>query len=300
MEWSLTSIPSLHALRAFEAAARLGNFVRASEELHITPSAISHQVRNLERHFGRALFVRVNRRMVMTPDGEQLHASLATGFAIIRDACEDLSPVSGVQDLHVHCTPSFASKWLGPRLPEFFKKYPAINLRMSSDAEPLDLTRQKQVDVGIAYGKRPQRSGVTVQALGREEVAALCSPEFASANASPAPKDFTNIVQIESSLSPLKWTDWLSTNDLPAHDVPRGPSFDRGSLSLAAAAQGLGLALETTRFAEAELEAGDLVRFCHEQFRSLEREMHFLCFRTRDKDAKHIRRFRDWILAEAS
>jgi len=291
-------MPSLHALRAFEAAARLGSFVRASEELNITPSAISHQVRNLERHFARPLFARANRQMTLTQEGERLHDALVCGLGIIRTACDDLSPETDMQDLFVHCTPSFAAKWLGPRLPSFLEKHPNINIQMSSDAEPLDLSRKKQIDIAIAYGSPPVQPGITVKALGREEIAVMCSPEFARAHASPSPLDFETFVQIKSYLNPVKWSDWFDKNNLPTPNAPNGPAFDRGSLCLAAAAKGLGLALETTRFAEAELAAGSLVRFCAKRFKSLEREMHFLCFRTRDSDAKHIRCFRDWILPQ--
>ena len=102
-------IPSLHALRAFEAAARLGSFARASEELHLTPSAISHQVRALEQHLARALFMRANRQVILTPDGERLLAGLSPAFGIIQVVCAELSPRSQSHDLSVHCAPSFAA-----------------------------------------------------------------------------------------------------------------------------------------------------------------------------------------------
>ena len=123
--------PSLHALRAFEAAARLGSFARASEELHLTPSAISHQVRALERHFGRALFVRASRQVILTTDGERLLAALSQAFNTIHAVCAELSPPARKQDLSVHCTPSFAGKWLGPRLPSFLTQHLSVNIRLS-------------------------------------------------------------------------------------------------------------------------------------------------------------------------
>ena len=133
--------PSLHALRAFEAAARLGSFARASEELHLTPSAISHQVRALEKHFGRPLFVRASRQVILTTDGERLLAALSQAFNIIHAICAEMSPPARTQDLSVHCTPSFAAKWLGPRLPSFLAQHPSINIRLSSNAEPLEIGR---------------------------------------------------------------------------------------------------------------------------------------------------------------
>lgn len=287
-------IPSLHALRAFEAAARLGSFARASEDLRLTPSAISHQIRALEQHFGRPLFVRAGRQVILTTDGERLLAALSQAFNIIHSACAELSPPTSKQELGVHCTPSFAAKWLGPRLPNFLAHNSAINIRMSSSAEPFDLLRHDKIDIAVAYGAVRKSSGLTVQPLGTEEIAALCSAEYAKA------RDFERMIRLESSLSPVRWSDWFRLNGLAMPTAPSGPSFDRGSLVVAAAVQGLGVALETLRFAEAELAAGSLVRFGGDGFRSIQREMHFLCHRTRDQNAPKIRKFCNWVLAEAN
>ncbi len=298
-------IPSLHALRAFEAAARLGSFARASEELHLTPSAISHQVRALEQHLARALFMRTKRQVILTPDGERLLAGLSHAFGTIQEVCAELSPRSQTHDLSVHCAPSFAAKWLGPRLPCFIMEQPSINIRLSTSAEHPDLMRpdlmhNEQIDVAIAYGTAPKLRGITVRSLGPEEICALCSPEFAAAKRAVKSADIERIVMLESSFSPVRWADWFALNNLRLAGKRAGPSFDRGSLVVAAAAQGLGVALESLRFAQTELDAGSLIRFGEGRFRSIERDMHFLCFRTRDQNSQKIRRFCDWVLREAS
>jgi LysR family transcriptional regulator, glycine cleavage system transcriptional activator len=298
-------MPSLHSLRAFEVAARLGSFARASEELRLTPSAISHQIRGLEKHFGRPLFVRAGRQVILTTDGERLLTALSQAFGIIASACAELNPPVRKQDLRVHCTPSIAAKWLGPRLPQFFAQHPAINIRMSSNAEPLDLLRHDQIDIIVAFGSALKKPGLTVRPLGSEEVTALCSAEFAKTHFKTRSRthsmahDFERVNRLESSLSPVRWSDWFRLNDLAIPATPSGPSFDRGSLVVAAAVQGLGIALETLRFAEAELAAGSLVRFGGEQFRGIRREMHFLCYRTRDQNSPKVRKFCEWVLAES-
>ena len=292
--------PSLHALRAFEAAARLGSFARASEELHLTPSAISHQVRALERQFGRALFLRACRQVILTTDGERLLAALSQAFNTIHAVCAEMSPPARTQGLSVHCTPSFAAKWLGPRLPSFLAQHPSINIRLSSNAEPLDLLRHETIDVVVAYGTVRKCSGITTRTLGDEEIAALCSPDFALANTPTKAKDFEHVVRLESSFSPVRWSDWFALNNLQIPRSHSGPSFDRGSLVVAAAVQGLGVALETLRFAQTEVDAGSLVRFGGQRFSSIQREMHFLCCRTRDQNAPKIRRFCEWVLGEAA
>ena len=290
-------IPSFPSLRAFEAAARLGSFARASEELCLTPSAVSHQIRALERHFGRGLFRRENRQANLTADGERLLAGLSRAFDAIEAACADLMPSSGT-GLSVHCTPSFATKWLGPRLPGFMEANPAIAIRLSSGAEPVDLMRHPEIDVLIAYGQKPRGAGLRVEPLGPEEIVALCRPDMAPEPGGLTPEGIARLSWLESSFSPVRWADWFALNGLAPPKARGGPAFDRGSLVISAAVQGLGVALETRRFAEEEIASGALVRLGGGRCESIRRDLHFLCWRARDDDAPGIRRFREWILAE--
>lgn len=290
-------IPSFPALRAFEAAARLGSFARASEELCLTPSAVSHQIRALERHLGRALFRRENRRAMLTAEGERLLAGLSRAFDGIEAACAELMPAAEAS-LSVHCTPSFATTWLGPRLPGFVAQNPGIAIRLSSGAEPLDLTRHPGIDVAIAYGRPPTGAGISVESLGPEEITALCRPELAGEAAVLTPEVIGRFAWLDSSFSPVRWADWFTLNDLPPLKARGGPAFDRGALVISAAAQGLGVAMESLRFAHQEVEAGDLVRLGGNRYAGIRRDLHFLCWRSRDAAAPGIRRFREWILAE--
>ncbi|MDE4910638.1 LysR substrate-binding domain-containing protein [Methylobacterium sp. 092160098-2] len=283
-------IPSFPALRAFEAAARLGSFARASEELHLTPSAVSHQIRALERWFGRALFRRANRQATLTADGQRLLAGLSSAFDAIEAVCAELSPPPP-SSLAVHCTPSFAAKWLGPRLPAFVETHPGIAIRLSTSADPLDLARHEEIDILIAYGRPPRGPGLTVESLGPEEIAALCTPEVARAAGWAGA--FT---RLDSSFSPIRWPDWFAHNGLPVPTGASGAAFDRGSLVISAAVQGLGVALETLRFARDELAAGQLVRLGAGRFESLSRDLHFICYRERDGALEKIRAFRRWLL----
>ena len=288
-------IPSFLALRAFEAAARLGSFARACEELHLTPSAVSHQVRALERHFGRALFLRSNRRVSLTPDGERLLTALSCAFDAIETACADLSPSSAAASLSVHCKPIFASAWLSPRLPHFIEQHPSVSIRLSSGAESIDLQRHDDIDVVIAYGKAPSGPGLTVLALGEEEIAALCTPEMARRAASVDAAAVETFARLDSSFSPVRWPDWFSANGLPPPSTRASASFDRGALVISAAVQGMGLALESLRFAKAQIDDGSLVRLGAGRFRSLHRELHFLCYRSRDEYSRNVVAFRDWL-----
>src|ERR1700744_2525775 len=116
IEYPMRRIPNFVLLRAFESAARLQSFTLAAEELHLTQSAISHQVKELEEYFGRPLFIRRNRRVEMTPEGLGLQERLVRVFDVIEAACNEVSLAPDAQVLVLHSAPSFAAKWLGPRL----------------------------------------------------------------------------------------------------------------------------------------------------------------------------------------
>lgn len=292
-------LPSFFALRAFEAAARLGGFRQAGDELHLTPSAISHQVRALETWFGRALFVREVRKVTLTADGQRLLDRLSPAFDQIEDACADLRPVESRSELAVHCSPSFASTWLGPRLPRFMAAHPSIVIRLSSSAEPVDLSKATDIDVDIAYGPPPPRHSVIVEPLGLESTVPLCSPRLLEGRSPRTPADLLGFTLIDSKVNPVRWADWCKLNGL---ELPTGarPSFDRGSMAIAAAVDGMGIALESTRFAEQEIERGELVVLKGRSFRRIEQVMHFLCYRKAATDNEKLMAFRGWIRTQLS
>lgn len=291
-------LPSFHALRAFEAAARLGSFVRASEELHITASAVSHQVRSLEDYFGRPLFVAGARAKVLTEDGARLSAGLVHAFDAIETACAEVTPRVSTATLTVHCAPSFAAKWLGPRLSRFMEHHPSISIRMSSGAGSYDLIRNEMTDVAIIYGNVPVGLGVSVEPLGEEDITALCSPSLAAGLPGYGRRSMMGLPLIESSVSPIRWSDWFAANGLGRHPQTPTTGFDRGALVVSAAVQGMGVALETERFVEAELTSGQLVTLGGGRFRAIRRVLHHLISRTGPQVPHRVRVFRSWLLEE--
>ena len=290
-------LPPFPALRAFETAARLGSFAAAGAELHQTPSAISHQIRALEAWFDRPLFLRAIRRVTLTADGRRLLGEVSTAFDLLEDACTTLRPTAKRSGLSVHCSPSFASKWLGPRLSRFYQAHPSITIRLTSSAEPVDLKAQPEVDIDIAYGSPPARAGVVVESLGEEPTVPLAAPGLFRGASPSGPRDLARFTLIDSKLNPVQWADWCKLNGvkLPASERP---SFDRGSLAVAAAADGLGIALETRRFAEAELQRGDLIAIDGPSFRGIERATHFLCYRKTSEEREPIIVFKQWLALE--
>lgn len=292
----MRKIPNFVLLRAFEAAARLQSFSLAAHELHLTPSAISHQVRELEAFFGRALFLRSHRRVDLTAEGRRLAQSLERVLDALEACCSEVKLAPSGQVLSVYCAPSFAVKWLGPRLPAFMSEHPGIAIRMSSGAEPMDLTMAREVDVAISYGRAVQRPGIEVTPLGLEDIVPLCSPKLKERGRTW--KDLmAETTLIESQLSDVTWRDWFSLNGMAMPQNPR-QSFDRGALSISAAVDGMGVALETTRFAERELTRGDLVEAGRTVFRRIRRDLHFLSVRSNERNVEKIRHFKAWLLAQ--
>lgn len=290
-------IPNFVLLRAFEAAARLQSFTLAAEELHLTQSAISHQVKELEEYFGRQLFHRRNRRVETTPEGSRLQESLGRVFDVIEAACNEVALSPNAQVLALHAAPSFAVKWLGPRLPDFMQAHPDITIRLTSGADPIDMAQLHEIDVTISYGFARERPGIATLPLGAERIVPLCSPSLLKPGV-PVRQLIGEVTLIESQLSRVTWPDWFALNGMTLPPRPR-PSFDRGALALSAAVDGMGVALETVRFAERELARGDLVELGAGEFVPLARETHFLSFRATEKNVEKVRAFREWLLARA-
>lgn len=292
----MRKIPNFVLLRAFEAAARLESFTLAAAELSLTPSAISHQVRELEEVLGKPLFVRLHRRVECTAEGRRLASGLSRVFDALEASCAEVGLAPSSQVLSLYCAPTFAVKWLGPRLVGFAKLHPEVSIRMTSGAEPMDLTRAREVDVAISYGLALQRPGVEVTPLGREIIAPLCAPALLQAGHAPE-QIVRTATLIDSPLSQIGWREWFALNglELPARIRQ---SFDRAALSIAAAADGMGIALESTRLAEREIARGELVELGAGQFRRVQRENHFLSVRTNERNVDKVRKFSGWLIAQ--
>ncbi|HTW28344.1 MAG TPA: LysR substrate-binding domain-containing protein [Acetobacteraceae bacterium] len=282
----------LSALRVFEAAARGGSFRAAAEELLLTPSAVSHAVRKLEAELAAVLFMRDGRSMALTPEGEVLLRYVERGFAELRRGIVAVS----ARDMHLlrlHCAPSFAAQWLTPRLGRFRRECPGIELRLAAST---DYTRfvSDEFDADIVYGK-PRLEGMVTLPLGEEVVTPLCAPELAYRIIDP--RALLGQTLIESDNKKVRWDMWFAANGLAA-PAPSGPRFDRSFLAIAAAVDGLGVALESLRLAERELASGRLVRPLAGRARDVRYVGHWLVFPPTKEDFQALRRFVDWLLAE--
>lgn len=282
----------LSVLRAFEAAGRTGSFRAAALELHLTPSAVSHAVRKLEDALGTGLFERDGRAMRLTAEGEALMRHVGRAFEELRRGMEIVS-TRGPRLLRLHCAPSFAAQWLTPRLVRFLREFPGIEVRLAAST---DYTRfvLDEFDADIVYG-RPRQEGIMVVPLGEETVTPLCMPELAQVIR--APSDLLSHVLIESDNKQVRWPDWFARNGL-APPPPRGSRFDRSFLAIAAARDGLGVALESTRLAEREIASGQLVAPLSGRAEDVRYVGHHLVFPRGARQRHSLRLFAGWLTAE--
>ena len=279
----------LSTLRAFEAAGRTGSFRSAATELGLTPSAVSHAIRKLEQALGASLFERSNRVVQLTPEGEALMRHVGRAFEGLRRGLEMVSTRES-QFLHLHSAPSFAAQWLTPRLARFMRDHPGIEVRLSAGTDYARFLND-EFDADILYGLSRQE-GFVVVPLGEETVTPLCTPDLA--RAIRAPMDLFAQVLIESETKQVRWSDWFARNALPA-PRPQGVRFDRSFLAIAAAVEGLGVALESTRLAEREITSGRLVRPLAGLAEDVRYIGHHLVFPRSARQRHSLRLFMTWL-----
>ena len=205
-------LPNFSALRAFEAAARHENFSRAAEELHLTHGAISHQVRGLEEELGRPLFVRHGRQVKITNDGLKFAQFLGKAFADISAATDAMRAATISQRLTITAIPSFAARWLAPRLGRFIELHPDIDVVLQSSGHMQDLAREG-IDVGIRFG-RGHYPGMVISRLMGDVYYPVVSPHYRAGRHPAVPQDLTSHTLLRS-VQP--WTPWLQAAgvDLP-------------------------------------------------------------------------------------
>ncbi len=286
----------LKAVQAFEAAARHASFALAAEELLVTPSAISHQVKLLEDLVGLRLFHRVHRAVVLTDAGRRYAEEITAAFARIDTATRNIGRTEKSDILTVHSTPSFATQWLMPRLARFSSLNPDIDVRLNASTQPVDLTTEA-VDVDIRYGTRLQPAGTLVLPFPTESIVPLCAPALADGqHPIRTPDDLRHHTLIHSEVCLVGWRDWWRQNRKVRLEITRGPRFDRSFMAISAAVDGLGVCLESLLLVQRELETGRLVApFGLEGLKVQGYTFNLLKSRA---DLPKIRSFQNWLFTE--
>jgi LysR family glycine cleavage system transcriptional activator len=252
------SLPPLTALRAFEAAARLSSFTRAARELHVTPAAVSHQIRGLEKFLGVTLFRRTTRRLELTEQGRIAAELFREGFDKLARGVRQLRADEAGTSLTLSVTTAFATRWLVPRLGRFARRCPGIDLKIRAGTQPVDFD-QDDVDVAVRIGRGGVAGATTVPLFG-ESVAPLASPAFIRQHGLRRAADLARSPLLHDDSMrrvgrPTRWSEWLAAAKVRNVDVGHGMHFDDGHLVLQAAAGGRGVALGRLVYALDDLDA---------------------------------------------
>lgn len=292
----MSALPPIANLQAFEAVARRKSFALAAAELHLTASAISHQISRLEAHLDIRLFERSAHGVRLSPAGEHYLMHVGAALSAITAATEDLR--QGIRNsLYVHSAPSIASLWLMPRLHRFAQAYPDIALNLSAAHTPSDFALG-QADIDIRYGI-PQWGDLVVEPLFEESIIPLASPTFIKQHKLKRIAQLLEVPLIQSNVSVVQWSDWFARyTDLRAPD--RFPvRFDRAQMSLDAATQGLGVALESAVNAGGHLAEGKLLALFGMD-KAIRVKAHFAVYPQRHAKRPAVEAFLSWLHGEAA
>jgi LysR family transcriptional regulator, glycine cleavage system transcriptional activator len=250
-------IPSLSALRAFEAAARLRSFKQAADELAVTGTAVSHRIRSLEQEIGCRLFVRKTRAVDLTPEGRSLYSAVREGFDTIASGVERLRQRARPL-VKLSTTPAFAAKWLVPRLAGFQAQHPNIDIHVHASNRPIDLSTGT-IDIAIRYGQG-RYEGMKSTLLLQDRFAPVASPALNVASAADLSSRTLIHFDWEQPLPvDLTWAAWARAAQLPELNSEAGIRYSDESHAIQAAVAGQGVALLSLVLIEQELKLGLLV-----------------------------------------
>lgn len=287
-------MPPLRALSAFEAASRHGSFARGAEDLGVTPSAVSHHIQQLEDFLGVRLFQRHAGRAVLTSAGRAYAREIEHAFELISDATHLVAPQSQAGHLVIASGPSFAAKWLQPRLPEFLRAHPEVKVRLSTFSNHDDL-ETSWFDVAIAYG-RPPPTQTRVEPLLVERLRPLCSPALAASLELRTPQDLTRATLIHS-VNALTWADYLGRIDRGELRPGNELWIDRSNMAIEAAVSGLGVVLESEILAAEELRDGRLLAPFGDDDLGIETTSYFLVRSPGSRNGAQVAAFEKWLRA---
>ncbi len=251
-------MPPLNALRAFEAAGRLGSFKEAAAELHVTPGAVSQQVRLLEEWLGAALFERHNRQVVLTPAARVYLEEIGPLFERISQASARYGvPQAVSRTLSVSALATFTLRWLVPRLARFRAEHPDVEVKLDTSNEPLE-SLKAEYDV-IIRGGPDTFYGYSMRPFLSDERLPVCSPSLLQRVPLRSPDDLQHHTLLHTSSLPRLWPDWLASARVPALRAAATLTFDHFFLTLQAAIDGIGIAMGPTALVCDDLAAGRLV-----------------------------------------
>jgi LysR family glycine cleavage system transcriptional activator len=297
-----SALPPLNALRAFEAAARHMSFSRAAEELHVTPAALSHQIKGLEEFLQVKLFVRKTRSIDLTDAGRSLYPGLHTGFGQLRQAVASLDRIRDDRVLVISAPPGFTAKWLAPRLYRFLADNPDIDARISATPVMVDFVAD---GIDVAIRNMPQTGELSEMVC--DKLVDICllpvvSPRYLESHGPiEEPEQLRTATLIfDESLPNVydlpNWADWLREVGVADIDLGRGLRFNSADHALDAAVEGAGILLSHYTLAHDDLRTGRLVAPFPLKLKT-RRAFHFVCPQGSETRPK-VAALREWLHQE--
>lgn len=294
----MRQLPSLKALHTFEAAARHLSFTKAAGELGVTQTAVSHQIKNLEARLNTLLFHRSNNTLALTEDGEAYFQSLYKAFDLVAEATERLLHNSATSTITVGVMPSFAMRWLIPRLPLFRTRYPdiQISVRLLPNTWTSDFARDRLDAIIRAGSGWPDYECVKLAPI---TIVPVCSPSLLKGCVPlREPGDLANHTLLRVSTAAVdEWRLWLQTIGESRVNPDQGPAFDSYTLAWQAAIEGVGIAMGRLPLVSADLQVGRLV--CPFSRKVSTGRAWYLVMQRGGTRERRLSAFRDWISAEA-
>lgn len=285
-------LPPLNALKAFEASARLLSFTKAAAELFVTQAAVSHQIKALENHLGLKLFMRKSRALLLTEEGQSYYLDIKDIFVSIQDATDRLLAKGAKGTITVAIQPSVAIQWLVPRLTEFNKLHPDIDVRIKADDRD-DETLADDVDIAFYYG-RGVWPGITAEKVIAEYLQPVCSPMLlVGDNAINGLEDLKHHTLLHDTHR-RDWKRWFKYVGLKSNKVDQGPIFSHSAIALQSAIHGQGVALINNTLSKADIDAGRLVTPFNKVL--VNKDAYYIVCRENQLDMGRIAPFRDWVL----
>jgi LysR family transcriptional regulator, glycine cleavage system transcriptional activator len=251
-------LPPLNSLKSFEAAGRLLSFTEAARELNVTQAAISHQIKVIEEYLGVALFNRYPRRLTLTDPGKALLPEVIDAFDRVSSALAAINREQYSNVLNVRLAPSFAAKWLSPRLKYFWLQYPEIDLRLYHAHPAVDFGRET-IDIAVTYGKGDW-PGVVSEKLLSLDFFPVCSPSFLNTDRPLTDLHNLRYYALLHDANYECWRDWIALAGIDDIDASRGTIIDDTNVLIQAAIDGQGIALGSTTFVVDLLESGRLIK----------------------------------------
>ncbi len=293
---SRARLPSIAALLAFDSAARHGSFSRAATELNLTQGAVSRQIRQIEDLTGVMLFERVRQRVVLTDAGRLYFSDVTRLLHDLTEATHRVSAFAGgAGTLNLAVLPTFATRWLMPRMPDFLEAHPDVTVNFTVRLTPFDLGAEP-FDAVIHFGA-PTWPGAICEPLMREEMVPVVGAGFRARHSLDRPADLARVTLLHQSTRPTAWGDWFERAGLDSSPARRGPRFEQFSMIAQAAVAGLGVALVPRFLVEEELKSGRL-EILFDLPLSTDKA-YFIVYHEQRAGSSLVRAFTRWIRAAA-